>query len=86
MPQGTLAFASPREGPHQPAMCALQQAILGERPAVSIGGSAVTTLALEQMPLAELMEAARQHGIADLSSVRLAVLEPSGKISFIEEP
>jgi uncharacterized membrane protein YcaP (DUF421 family) len=41
------------------------------------------TLALEQMPLAELHEAARQQGIADLASVRLAVLEPSGKVSFI---
>jgi uncharacterized membrane protein YcaP (DUF421 family) len=42
------------------------------------------TLALEQMPLAELHEAARQQGIADLSSVRLGVLEPSGKVSFIQ--
>lgn len=38
---------------------------------------------VEQMPLDELMEAARQQGIDDLASVRLAVLEPSGKISFI---
>jgi uncharacterized membrane protein YcaP (DUF421 family) len=44
------------------------------------------TLALEQMPIAELQEAARQQGIADLASVRLAILEPSGKISFIEQP
>jgi uncharacterized membrane protein YcaP (DUF421 family) len=43
------------------------------------------TLALEQMPIAELHEAARQQGIADLASVRLAILEPSGKISFIEQ-
>jgi len=41
------------------------------------------TLKLEQMPLAELHEAARQQGIADLSQVRLGVLEPSGKVSFI---
>jgi uncharacterized membrane protein YcaP (DUF421 family) len=51
---------------------------------VEDGEPVEATLALEQMPLAELMEAARQQGIADLSSVRLAVLEPSGKISFIE--
>jgi len=42
-------------------------------------------LKLEQMPLAELHEAARQQGIADLSSVRLGVLEPSGKLSFIKK-
>jgi len=40
-------------------------------------------LAVERLPLAEVHEAARQNGIADLASVRLAVLEPSGKISFI---
>jgi uncharacterized membrane protein YcaP (DUF421 family) len=40
-------------------------------------------LALEHLPLAEVREAARQKGIADLASVRLAVLEPSGRISFI---
>jgi len=42
------------------------------------------TLKLEQMPLAELHEAARQQGIADLADVRLGVLEPSGKLSFIK--
>lgn len=38
---------------------------------------------VEQMPMDELLEAARQQGIDDLGTVRLAVLEPSGKISFI---
>jgi uncharacterized membrane protein YcaP (DUF421 family) len=38
---------------------------------------------LEQMPLDEILEAARQHGIDDLAHIRLAVLEPSGKISII---
>jgi uncharacterized membrane protein YcaP (DUF421 family) len=42
------------------------------------------TLRLEQMPLDEVMEAARQQGIAHLSEVRLGVLEPSGKLSFIK--
>lgn len=40
-------------------------------------------LRLEQMPLEELMEAARQQGIDDLARIRLAVLEVSGKISII---
>lgn len=40
-------------------------------------------LAVERMPLSELCEAARQQGIDDLAKVRLAVLEPSGRISFI---
>jgi len=41
-------------------------------------------LALEQMPLAEIMEAARQAGVDDLAQVRWAVLEVSGKISIIK--
>lgn len=40
-------------------------------------------LAVERMPLDELMEAARQQGIDSLAKVKLAVLEPSGRISFI---
>ena len=39
-------------------------------------------LALEQMPLAEVLEAARQAGVDDLAEVDLAVLEVSGKISI----
>jgi uncharacterized membrane protein YcaP (DUF421 family) len=41
-------------------------------------------LRLERLPLDELMEQARQSGITDLSTVRFAVLEPNGSISFIE--
>jgi uncharacterized membrane protein YcaP (DUF421 family) len=41
-------------------------------------------LRLEQMPLDEVLEAARQQGVADLADVRYAVLEPSGKISIIK--
>jgi uncharacterized membrane protein YcaP (DUF421 family) len=40
-------------------------------------------LRLERVTLAELREVARKQGIADLRSVRLGVLEPDGKISFI---
>ena len=41
-------------------------------------------MAAERMPLDELHEAARQEGIDDLAKVRVAVLEPSGRISFIK--
>ena len=41
------------------------------------------TLRSERLPLDELLEAARQEGIADLAAVKLAVLEPTGRISFI---
>jgi uncharacterized membrane protein YcaP (DUF421 family) len=44
------------------------------------------TLRIEQLPLDEVMEAARQQGIDNLSDVRLCVLEPSGKLSFITNP
>ena len=42
------------------------------------------TLAVERLPLDEVLEAARQRGIASLDRVALAVLEPTGRISFIE--
>jgi uncharacterized membrane protein YcaP (DUF421 family) len=41
-------------------------------------------LTAERMPLSEVLEAARQEGIDDLAKVRAAVLEPSGRISFIQ--
>jgi uncharacterized membrane protein YcaP (DUF421 family) len=41
-------------------------------------------LRLEQMPVEEVLEAARQQGIDDLAKIRLAVLEPSGKISIVQ--
>ena len=43
-----------------------------------------TTLRLEQIPMAELYEAARQQGIEDLAEVRLGVLEVNGRISFLK--
>jgi uncharacterized membrane protein YcaP (DUF421 family) len=42
-------------------------------------------LRVEQMPADELLEAARQQGVDDLSKVKLAVLEVSGKISIIQK-
>ena len=41
-------------------------------------------LRLEQMPLEEVLEAARQQGVGDLAEIRYAVLEVSGKISIIK--
>lgn len=40
-------------------------------------------LRLEKMPVTEVLEAARQQGVDDLAKVRLAVLEPSGRISIV---
>jgi len=48
------------------------------------GKPVMKTLKVEQIPLAELYEAARQEGIEDLKSVKLGVLEVSGRISFIK--
>lgn len=47
------------------------------------GKPILKTLKVEQIPLAELYEAARQEGIEDLADVKLGVLEVSGRISFI---
>jgi uncharacterized membrane protein YcaP (DUF421 family) len=40
-------------------------------------------LHLERMTLEELKEGARNQGIADLAEVKLGVLEPDGRLSFI---
>lgn len=42
------------------------------------------SLKAEQLPMDEILEAARQQGIDDLSQVRLGVLETSGRMSFIK--
>ena len=39
---------------------------------------------LERLTLDELIESARHQGIADLSEVRVAILEPDGRFSFIK--
>ena len=43
-----------------------------------------SALATEQMPLDEVLEAARQQGVDDIEKIRLAILEVSGKISIIQ--
>jgi len=40
-------------------------------------------LKVERLPIDEVMESARQEGIESLSQVKLAILETSGRISFI---
>jgi uncharacterized membrane protein YcaP (DUF421 family) len=42
-------------------------------------------LAVEHMPLDEVMETARQQGVEDLEKIKFAVLEISGKISIIQK-
>jgi uncharacterized membrane protein YcaP (DUF421 family) len=42
-------------------------------------------LAVEQMPIDEVLEAARQQGVDELAKIRLAVLEVSGRISIIQK-
>jgi len=51
---------------------------------VADGEPIEAALALEQMPVSEVLEAARQAGLERMEDVRLAVLEPSGRISIIK--
>jgi uncharacterized membrane protein YcaP (DUF421 family) len=50
---------------------------------VADGKPVDAALAVEHMPIDEVLEAARQQGVDDLAKIRLAVLEVSGKISII---
>ena len=50
---------------------------------VQHGQTVETVLRSERLPLEEVLEAARQRGIESLNEVKLAVLEPTGRISFI---
>ena len=51
---------------------------------VADGKPIEAALAVEHMPLDEVVEAARQQGCDDISKIRLAVLEVSGRISIIQ--
>jgi uncharacterized membrane protein YcaP (DUF421 family) len=61
--------------------------LLEGRPVVIVerGRVAEDVLRCERLPVEEVLEAARQHGIEDLSGVRMAVLEPGGTISFLKD-
>lgn len=50
---------------------------------VQDGAPIERTLEAERLPMDEVLEAARQEGIESLDDVKLAVLEPTGRISFI---
>lgn len=50
---------------------------------VQDGEALEKALKLEHMPIEEVLEAARQQGVEHLDDIRLAVLEPSGKISIV---
>jgi uncharacterized membrane protein YcaP (DUF421 family) len=41
-------------------------------------------LAVERMPLDEVLEAARQEGVEDIADIKVAVLEVNGRISIIK--
>jgi len=51
---------------------------------VSDGQPVAQALRTERISVDEILESAREHGIDDLATVRYAVLERSGKISFVE--
>lgn len=61
--------------------------LLEGRPTVVVSGGKVLgeSLNVERLTLEELLSAARQQGVEDLSTVRLAVLEPDGKFSFDDQ-
>jgi uncharacterized membrane protein YcaP (DUF421 family) len=69
-----LAFKFPRTRP-----------VLEGVPVVIIrdGDVLAEFLAAERMTREEVMEAARNQGIDDLAKVKLGVLEPDGKLSFL---
>ena len=50
---------------------------------VQDGSLIESTLKAERLPVAEVLEAARQDGIDSLEKVHLAILETTGRISFI---
>ena len=48
------------------------------------GEPIMEALRLERLPLEELLESARKSGIDDLAAIRVGVLEPDGKFSFVQ--
>lgn len=59
--------------------------LLDGRPVVVVhdGQPDMDALRLERLTIEELKEGARNQGIADLGSIRLGVLEPDGRFSFL---
>jgi uncharacterized membrane protein YcaP (DUF421 family) len=64
----------------------LRPVLEGEPVVLVVDGHIVeSTLRRERMSTAELKGAARQQGIDDLAKVQFAILETSGKLSFLTE-
>lgn len=64
---------------------AARRAVRGIPVVVVRNGSPVDeVLRLERLGLEELVEGAREQGIVDLRKIRLGVLEPDGRFSFIQ--
>ena len=61
--------------------------VLDGQPTVVVSGGEVVgdALKVERITLEDLLSAARQQGVEDLSSVRLAVLEADGTFSFDDQ-
>ncbi|MGQ0826680.1 MAG: DUF421 domain-containing protein [Actinomycetota bacterium] len=59
--------------------------IIDGRPVIVVrdGEPLLELMHLERLTVDELKESAREHGIANLRDVRIGVLEPDGKFSFI---
>jgi uncharacterized membrane protein YcaP (DUF421 family) len=48
------------------------------------GEPVISAMHLERITLAEVKDAARAQGIADLGEVKLCILEPGGSFSFLK--
>ena len=51
---------------------------------VKDGKPLAEAMRIERLTVDDVIESAREHGIDDLGKVKLAVLEPDGKFSFIQ--
>jgi uncharacterized membrane protein YcaP (DUF421 family) len=74
-----LSYAGFRWGAGRPVIEGLPVVVVRD------GRPVEEALRLERLTLEELKESARHQGIGDLARVRVAILEPDGKFSFIQE-
>ena len=72
-----FSYASFRWGGARPALEGVPVIILRD------GMALEKVMKLERLTLDEVKEAARQHGIMDLSDIDLGILESDGKFSFL---
>lgn len=73
-----FSFASYKWGKSRPVLEGVPVVILRN------GMPLEEVMKFERLSLDELKEAARQHGIADLSAVDVGILEADGKFSFLK--